>query len=37
MFDGCVTMSELDLVMRDPALALRLLAAAIERRVPLLP
>jgi len=37
MFDGHVTMSELDLVHRDPALAMRMLAAAVARRAPLLP
>ncbi|TKD12089.1 [protein-PII] uridylyltransferase [Polyangium fumosum] len=37
MFDGCVTMSELELVTKEPALALRMLAAAVERRAPLLP
>lgn len=37
MFDGCITMSELDLLVRDPALALRMLAVAVEKRAPLLP
>jgi [protein-PII] uridylyltransferase len=37
MFDGCITMSELDLVTRDPALALRMLMSAVDRRAPLLP
>jgi [protein-PII] uridylyltransferase len=37
MFDGCVTFGEPDLVTRDPALALRVLEVAVDRRAPLLP
>ncbi|UQA55687.1 [protein-PII] uridylyltransferase [Polyangium aurulentum] len=37
MFDGCVTFGEPDLIARDPALAFRMLSAAVERRAPLLP
>ncbi len=37
IFDGCVTMSELELLSRDPALALRMVAVAVERRAPILP
>ncbi|WP_437819287.1 [protein-PII] uridylyltransferase [Sorangium sp. So ce1078] len=37
LFDGCITMSDPDLLRTDPAIALRLVAAAVERGVPLLP
>ncbi len=37
VFDGCVTMSDPHLLTRDPALAMRMLAAAVDRRAPLLP
>lgn len=37
MFDGCVTMSERELLVRDPALAMRMLAVAVEKRAPILP
>jgi [protein-PII] uridylyltransferase len=37
LFDGCVTLSDPELLVRDPALALRLVAAAVDRGVPLLP
>ncbi|MCC6554064.1 MAG: [protein-PII] uridylyltransferase [Polyangiaceae bacterium] len=37
LFDGCVTLSDPELLRADPALALRLVAAAVDRGVPLLP
>ncbi|MGK4005403.1 [protein-PII] uridylyltransferase [Sorangium sp. So ce1036] len=37
LFDGCVTMSDPDLLRTDPALALRLVSEAVDRGVPLLP
>ncbi|XXX81312.1 [protein-PII] uridylyltransferase [Sorangium sp. So ce134] len=37
LFDGCITMSDPDLLRTDPPIALRLVAAAVERGVPLLP
>lgn len=37
IFDGSVTMHERELLGRDPALAMRMLSVAVERRVPLLP
>ncbi len=37
IFDGCITMSERELLSREPALAMRLLAVAVERRAPILP
>ncbi len=37
LFDGSVTMSDPELLRSDPAIALRLVSAAIERGVPLLP
>lgn len=37
LFDGSVTMSRPDALRADPALALRLVAEAVERRIPLLP
>jgi len=37
MFDGCITLSNLDLLARDPAVALRMLNLAVERRAPILP
>ncbi len=37
LFDGSVTMSDVEALRADPALALRLVAAAVERGVPLLP
>ncbi|WP_437615337.1 [protein-PII] uridylyltransferase [Sorangium sp. So ce834] len=37
LFDGCVTMSDPDLLRTDPPIALRLVAEAVERGVPLLP
>ncbi|WP_437537201.1 [protein-PII] uridylyltransferase [Sorangium sp. So ce726] len=37
LFDGCITMSDPDLLRTDPAIALRLVSEAVERGVPLLP
>jgi [protein-PII] uridylyltransferase len=37
LFDGCVTTSRADQLRSDPALALRLVSAAVERGAPLLP
>jgi [protein-PII] uridylyltransferase len=37
LFDGSVTMSDPELLRSDPAIALRLVSAAIERGVPILP
>src|SRR5205807_1101710 len=37
VFDGAVTMSDAELLRADPGLALRLVAAAVDRRAPLLP
>jgi len=37
LFDGSVTMTDQDALRADPALALRLVSAAIERGVPILP
>lgn len=37
LFDGSVTMINPDALRADPALAMRMIAAAVERRVPLLP
>ncbi|WP_437681577.1 [protein-PII] uridylyltransferase [Sorangium sp. So ce131] len=37
LFDGCITMSDPDLLRTDPAIALRLVSEAVDRGVPLLP
>lgn len=37
MFDGCITMSDRELLPRDPVLALRMVSAAVDRRAPILP
>src|SRR5689334_23145833 len=37
LFDGSATMSDPELLRSDPALSLRLVSAAIERNVPILP
>src|SRR4029079_13615772 len=37
LFDGCVTMADAERLRADPALALRLFSAAVDRGVPLLP
>ncbi len=37
LFDGSATMSDPELLRSDPALALRLVSAAVERGVPILP
>jgi [protein-PII] uridylyltransferase len=37
LFDGLVTMSDPELLQRDPALGLRLFSSAVDRGVPLLP
>lgn len=37
LFDGCVTLSDPERLRADPALALRLVSAAVDRGVPLLP
>ncbi|MBK9258778.1 MAG: [protein-PII] uridylyltransferase [Polyangiaceae bacterium] len=37
MFDGCITMSERELLVRDPVVALRMVVAAVDRHAPILP
>src|SRR5262249_2530063 len=37
LFDGCVTMSDADLLRAEPVLSLRMIAAAVERGTALLP